>query len=360
MTGRRRIRVSLYRPPWWQGRPYFRAQQVMAHFRGAGDRVRLIAGPRGWWRSLVRLLLWPWQVIWADLIFLYPQPLMPLFALTAGWLGRRVVVDHFVSYLRLGDVSPRLGRWLDAAERDAYRRADAVLAHTASMADGLKSAFGLADDRLRTLYCVVDPGHFSPIHGERAAHLRRQLGLDGRFVVLYHGRGHPWHGLDTLREAVASLAQADALGGAGNRPVALVLIGREEGAAPHERVLGEVAYDDLPGYIQMADVWCSGFANLPRGDRSLSSTMIQAMALARPVITSPSPEKSRWLRDGETALFVPPDDARALAKAIERCRREPEQARAVGDAGRRLVQGRFDIVALHQLLEGLARTWFGG
>ena len=82
-------------------------------------------------------------------------------------------------------------------------------------------------------------------------------------------------------------------------------------------------------------------------------------ALAHPVITSPNPEKSRWLRDGETVFFVPTEDADALAQKIRYCRLHPTVAHCVGQAGRRLAQQVFDIAALRELLENLTRTWFG-
>jgi len=364
MTERRPLKVLLYRPPWRKREPYFRAQQVAAHFIRGGHRVRVVAGPKGW-RGLVRLLLWPWHLLWANLVFVYPQPLMPIFVLTVAWLGRRVVIDHYVSYISMADVSPGVARWLGALERAAYRWADAVLAHTATLAQELKEAFALAKGRVHTVYCLVDTARFSPIYDQQAARLRRELGLEEVFVVVYHGLWHSWHGLETLRAAVARLAEVDAAQvgrarrDASRRPIALVLIGRQGEGAAHERLLDEVAFDELPAYIQMADLWCSGFANLPRGDRSLSSTMIQALAMARPVITSPSPEKLCWLRDGETVFFVAPGDADALAEAIDRCRLQPEVARVVGQAGRRLAQESFDIAALHDLLDDLTRTWFG-
>jgi glycosyltransferase involved in cell wall biosynthesis len=108
----------------------------------------------------------------------------------------------------------------------------------------------------------------------------------------------------------------------------------------------------------MADVWCSGFASLPRGDRSFSSTMIQALALARPVITSPSPEKARYLHDGETVFFVPLDNPSALAEVIRYCRLHPNVASRVGQAGRRLAQQMFDLAGFDELLEHLTQTWF--
>jgi len=276
---------------------------------------------------------------------------MPFFALTAKLLGRRVVIDHYVSYVQMADASPSASRWLTELEGAAYRRADAVLAHTESVAKELQIALNLPG-KVHTLYCAVDTAHFAPVYYDQATRLRYRLGLNDCFVVLYHGMWHRWHGLETLRAATAQLAEA-------GEPVALVLIGRAGAGAAHERLLGEVAYSDLPLYIQMADVWCSGFANLPRGDRSFSSTMIQALAVGLPVITSPSPEKTRLLRDGETVFFVPSADPDALAEVIRHCRLHSDTARSIGEAGRHLAQQMFDIKTFDELLEHFVRTWFG-
>lgn len=242
-------------------------------------------------------------------------------------------------------------RVLILLERAAYHQADAVLTHTESMAEALRAAHALPDNRVHVIYGAIDTDRFAPVYAEEAARLRHELGLTDRFVILYHGLWHSWHGLETLRAAVAHLVWR-------NEPVALVLIGRSGEGAAHERLLGEIAHTRLPPYIQMADVWCSGFANLPRGDRSFSTTMIQALAMARPVITSPSPEKDRLLREGETALFVPPDSPYVLAGAIHDCRLHPDFIRRVGQAGRRLAQQVFDTAILDGLLERLTKTWF--
>jgi len=276
---------------------------------------------------------------------------MPLFALTAKALGRRVAIDHYVSYVRLADVSPRSGLVLAPLEKAAYQQADAVLAHSASVARALRKVHELSADKLHTVYSLVDTNHFAPSYTDEAALLRRDLGLSDRFVVLYHGLWNHWHGLETLRTAVADLAET-------GESVSLVLIGRAGAGAPHERLLDEVAYAQLPPHIQMADVWCSGFRSLPRGDRSFSSTMIQALALARPVITSSSPEKARFLRHGETAFFVPPDNPSALAQEIRNRRRHPDATSRVGRAGRRLAQRAFDLADFQRLLQHLTQTWF--
>jgi glycosyltransferase involved in cell wall biosynthesis len=345
------VRVLLYRPPWRGTEPYFRATQVAELLGQRGDRVSVVAGPHGW-RSLARLLAWPLHLARSDLVFLYPQPLLPFFALWARWSGRRVVIDHFVSYVDPAEVPSRLGRVLAPLQRVAYRSADAVLAHTTTVAEELVRAYGLAAGRVHTLYCLVDTAHFAPLYATAASCLRRELGIGDCFVVLYHGAWHRWHGLETLREAVARLV-------AQGERVALVMIGQAGQGAAHERLLPAVPYRHLPPYLQMGDVWCSGFASTPRGDRSFSSTLIQALAMGLPVITSPSPEKAGILRHEETALFAPLDDCAALAETIRFCRLHPDATVRVGAAGRRLAQETFDLAGLRELLERLLSGWFG-
>ena len=349
VTEQRCPRVLLYRAPWRNGEPYFRVQQVARILQSRGLSVAVVAGPRGW-SSVLRLLSWPWHVIRAQIVFLYPQPLMPCLALMARALGRAVVIDHYVSYVHMGDVAPGWGRFLRWLERLAYARAHAVLGHTRTVARELAQAYGIAAHKVHAVYSIVDTAHFAPAYAQQSGSLRQSLGLQDTHVVLYHGLWHAWHGLDVLRAAVSRLAESA-------EPVTLVLMGRPGVGQAHERLLGEVPYGDLPPYLQMADVWCSGFAQLPRGDRSFSSTMIQAMAMARPVITAHSPEKDRYLVDGESVLFVPEGDPDALAEAIRRCLRNPELASRLGQGAREVVEREFSMRSLDEALEAILETW---
>lgn len=47
--------------------------------------------------------------------------------------------------------------------------------------------------------------------------------------------------------------------------------------------------------------------------------------------------------DGETGLLVAPGDPEELALSLERLMSDPEQARAMGEAGKRRVQEAFDL-----------------
>lgn len=339
--------ILIFRPPYRRGEIYFRAQQAQRILQGQGYPVRVIAG-QGWRSYLWALLRWPFFLWRSQIVLLYPHFLLGFYVLTAFLLRRTVVIDHYVSYIRLKEA-----RWWGIFawpfEKMTYRRANFILAHTASVAEELRQSWGLCDGRVHTLYSVVDIAHFSPRYHQQAQQMRLKLGLEGQFVVFYHGMWHTWHGVDILRAAVRQLAQA-------GEPVALVLLGRAGRGLPHERWLDSVPYLELPAYIQLADVWCSGFVNLQRGDRSFSSTMIQALAMARPVITSPSPEKTRYLQPDVSAVFVPPDDPDALSQAILECMHNPRRLRALGRAGRQVVTDHFDQQEFAKFLRHVCET----
>src|SRR5207245_103172 len=70
--------------------------------------------------------------------------------------------------------------------------------------------------------------------------------------------------------------------------------------------------------------------------------IIEAGAMARPVIATDFPSSRELVRPGETGLLVPPGDPTALAEAILRFLEGPEVARRMGEAGFALARQRYD------------------
>lgn len=68
---------------------------------------------------------------------------------------------------------------------------------------------------------------------------------------------------------------------------------------------------------------------------------LEAFRQGIPVIASRAGGVGEWLLEGHTGLAFPPGDWRALARAIEEMRRDPDRSRAMGRAGRALVEERF-------------------
>jgi len=149
-------------------------------------------------------------------------------------------------------------------------------------------------------------------------------------------KGHP-----TLLEAwptvLAAFPDASLLVvGEGSRREALETMAAELGIA--DRVVFTGRRDDVPAVTAALDV-----AVLPSYREALGLTILEAMALSRPVIASNVGGIPEMIEDGITGLLVPPHDPDALASAIIRLLRDHPLADMLGRAGHDLVHERFCI-----------------
>lgn len=71
------------------------------------------------------------------------------------------------------------------------------------------------------------------------------------------------------------------------------------------------------------------------------TTILEAMASARPVVACETAGIRDYVEDGVTGLLVPPGDPASLAAAVRGLLADPDRAEAMGDAGRRAVEQRF-------------------
>ncbi|HWI25966.1 MAG TPA: glycosyltransferase family 4 protein [Stellaceae bacterium] len=79
-------------------------------------------------------------------------------------------------------------------------------------------------------------------------------------------------------------------------------------------------------------------AVLPSRREGLPKSLLEAAAMARPLIASDVPGCREVARDGLNALLVPPDEPEALARALERLASDAELRLRFGAASRALVE----------------------
>ncbi len=80
----------------------------------------------------------------------------------------------------------------------------------------------------------------------------------------------------------------------------------------------------------------------PSVEEGFGIAVIEAMALGIPVVASNTGGLPELVRNGETGVLVPRQDAKSLIGALSRLIADPEFRRAVGRAGRTFVDSRFD------------------
>jgi glycosyltransferase involved in cell wall biosynthesis len=124
--------------------------------------------------------------------------------------------------------------------------------------------------------------------------------------------------------------------GEGSRMDALRQITREQGIERHVIFTGR--RDDIPAVTAAFDI-----AVLPSYREAQGLTILEAMALARPVVASRVGGIPEMIEDGRNGLLVPPHDPPELANAIVRLLTNHPLADMIGRAGHDTVHDRFCI-----------------
>jgi len=174
--------------------------------------------------------------------------------------------------------------------------------------------------------------------GAGRAATRAALGLDAReFAVLCLANLRPEKGTDAF---VAAVARARAGGAAGLRGLIAGdgpersrlerLVARTEGV----ELLGPRG--DAPDLIAA----CDALVLLSEAE-ALPMSILEAMALGRPVVASDVGGNGEAVADGETGLLVGPGDGAGAAAALARLAADPARAREMGERGRARQRRRF-------------------
>ncbi|MBO9623448.1 MAG: glycosyltransferase family 4 protein [Sphingomonas sp.] len=109
--------------------------------------------------------------------------------------------------------------------------------------------------------------------------------------------------------------------------------------------LADVAPVEWPGHVDDVRPWIAAATTvvLPSYREGLPRCLLEAMAMARPVIASDIAGCRDAVSDGETGILVPARDPRALAAAMCWQLENPERAKRMGLAGLARVRDRFDV-----------------
>ena len=278
----------------------------------------------------------------------------PLTLGLAGWAIARAHRVPFVFNIQdvFPDVAVELGaitdprvigvaRWL---ERETYLRADAVTVLSDDLrdnvADKIRGRRGSAGDpdKVRVIPNFIDTDWIRP--QERENPYRREFGLEGKQVVMYAGNLGWSQSLDLVVAAATHFADdpdvAFVINGGG---VARIDLQRKAAGLPNVHFVDMQPKERLPEVAAAADIHVVPLrTGLARS--SVPSKLYTILAAGRPVVASvdPGTEVATTVTTAGAGLAVPPDDAEAFTKAIGRLLAEPEEARAMGTAGRRFVE----------------------
>lgn len=103
-------------------------------------------------------------------------------------------------------------------------------------------------------------------------------------------------------------------------------------------VIWHGALSDVRPSITSAHVYV-----LPSYREGTPRTVLEAMAMGRPVITTDAPGCRETVRDGENGFLVPPKDASAIVTAMEKFIQQPTLVDQMGQCARQIAEDRYDV-----------------
>jgi colanic acid biosynthesis glycosyl transferase WcaI len=316
---------------------------VAAGVGGARPDVVLAVAPpmtvgfSGWWVSRL------WQ---CPLVF-NAQDIWPDGLISMGKLRNRTVIQAF-----------------RGLERFTYRAAQRITV----LSDGMKENLlrkGIPASKVAVLPNWVDLEAVRPVEKENA--FRRELGLEGRFVVLFAGNLGFAAGLEAVLRA------ADLL----RKELDLVFLLVGEGSVKAKLVqsaralnLENVHFATTQPPERLSEVFGAADVSLvtlrsTMGAFSVPSKTMAILASGRPVLASvpADSEVRRVVEEAQCGLWVPPEDPDALAAKVKALRADRQRLEWFGRNGRRYAMdhfGRSEIVArYHDLLQEVARERAG-
>lgn len=331
----------------WVGRGDYRGAEVVrvrnpfARRRGVAAKLAEYAFFCVW--VMARLL----RLRGADVVFVSSNP--PLFGLPVAWIAKwiraRVVYnlqDVFPDSAVASGLLPDRG-WLVGLcrqmERATYGAVDRVIAISEEFAEHVLRATPRAD--VVVIPNWIDTDAIRPVAAEENRFLAA-TGLRDRFIVLYAGNLGYLQRLDTVLDAAALLRDLP--------DIAFVFVGQgQTRAAIEERArregLDHCHFFDYQPHEWIADVYSAGAVGIVpmrkgAGRSSVPSKTWTIMACARPVITAIEADSAlaEAVRESDAGLVVEPEDARALADAIEKLYADAALRERLGRNGRAYVE----------------------
>jgi glycosyltransferase involved in cell wall biosynthesis len=264
-----------------------------------------------------------------------------------AWVGGLAGRLARVPVVRSRHVSIPIRRWLNPVYTAL---ADRIITSGEAIRQ-LVVAGGVRPEMVIAVPAGVDLGIFGP--GPASDTARDELGA-GRPVIgsiaMFRGsKGHV-HLLDAFAEVRRTFAAARLLlVGDGGRRRWVEALARARGLDGAVRFTG--FRRDVPDLLRLMDC----FVLASTRTEGVPQSLLQAMAVAVPVVASAVGGIPEVVEDGVTGLLVPPGDTAALAAAIRSVLGAPVAAAQRANAGRRLVEERYSRAATEDALLSVYR-----
>jgi glycosyltransferase involved in cell wall biosynthesis len=189
--------------------------------------------------------------------------------------------------------------------------------------------FGIPDDKFKRIFLTVDDELIYP---------KSQQKKTDKFLVHFHGEFAPFHGVKYILQAASLLRQAN---------VAFQIVGKGITYAADRRLAAEleldnvrfhdpVPYTELADLMAQADLCLGIFGDNDRMLRVTTNKVVEALAMARPLITGRNEPVQELVTHRHSAYLVERANPPALAAAILELKNDAALRKRVAENGYRV------------------------
>ncbi|NJN68035.1 MAG: glycosyltransferase family 4 protein [Chloroflexaceae bacterium] len=293
------------------------------------------------------------------------------FANTLGTVAAKVLgiptvcTLHTMGNLMTGSLSRRVRAHLrhTAMQWSLKRFCDRVI----TVSEGTRQHYlrhgGFAPEQVMTIHNGISLAPFDELQSHVRQATREALGVpDDAPVLITVAVLRPQKGIQYMIAAMGEILRAVPgayylVVGDGEHEATLKHLAQEHGVTERVRFTG--MRRDVPALLTASDVFV-----LPSMTEALPTVLAEAMAARRPIVASEVGGVPEMVEHGRNGLLVPPPLAPAsspplvathLAEACSYLLLHPEKASAMGQAGRAMMEQRFEIGRQAQRLGDLYR-----
>ena len=238
-----------------------------------------------------------------------------------------------------------LVRFLEWLEQLAYHKADHIVVVTDSFVPHISERGGAG--KISIIKNGANLEMFKRPEG--LSSVKRELGLEGRFVAAYVGTHGMAHGLDTILDAADKLRD--------DPRIVFVLVGdgaerkrleqrRADMRLDNIKILGQQPKQAMPGIWAATDVSLIVLRKDDLFKKVLPSKMFEAMAMRRPIILGVEGEARELLDEAGAGIAMTPESADELVAAVTRLADDPALCDRYGASGEAHVREHYDRARL--------------
>lgn len=300
---------------------------------------------------------------------IYEQYLFTIYALITGLITARIVKNHKLNIILeretafgAGAIASKLtGRPLileligPRYSKHSLSQSKRVILYSKTMLQD-----PVPHEKLFFVTAATNTESFKPNVQMRNT-IRKKYGLCDFLVIGYVGTFPHWHGIeDLIRSSVLILKR--------NPLIKFLMVGpysehaqkmaKQLGVETAYIFSGPVAYQEVPNYINAADIMVAPYnpdRDPLRKQYGIGSPIkiFEYMACGKPVVTTDLELITNIVQKGKTGLIVSPGDINKLAESLIELIDDPKEARRMGQRARRIVEHRYSWRGLAEKITGV-------